>query len=175
MAKNLRNFFVFVLTIALLIAVLKVINWLPAAVEEGLMKKYGSIEDVRSKLKMREILVPSYFPQSFSWPPSVILAQTKPFQAIIMEFKHIENGDTAIIISQVASQDSIADNKLRMTQVRERVPYPLKGRKAALIVGTCKNDEQCSQISWDEGKYKMSIIMKSTPFDLIKIAESMVR
>lgn len=175
MTKNLRKFFVFVMTIALLISVLKVINWLPAAVEEGLIRKYDSIEDVRSKLKMREIFIPSYFPQSFSWPPSAILAQTKPFQAIIMEFKHIELGDTAIIISQAASQDFIADNKIRMDQVREKVPYQLKGRKASLIVGTCKNDEQCSQISWDEGKYKMSIIMKSTPFDLIKIAESMVR
>ena len=66
MTKNLRNFFVFVLTIALLVAVLKVLNWLPTAVEEGLMRKYSSIEDVRSKLKIREILVPSYFPQSFS-------------------------------------------------------------------------------------------------------------
>jgi len=175
MTKSLRNFFVFVLTIALLVTVLKVLNWLPTAVEEGLMRKYSSIEDVRSKLKLREILVPSYFPQSFSWPPSVILAQTKPFPAIIMEFKHIESGDTSIIISQAASQDFIADNKLRMTQVREKLPFPLKGRKASLIVGTCKNEEKCAQISWDEGKYKMTIIMKSTPFDLIKIAESMLR
>ena len=175
MTKNLRNFLIFVLTIALLVVVLKVINWVPTAVEEGLMRKYNSIEDVRSKLKIRDILVPSYFPQSFSWPPSVILAQTKPFHAIVMEFKHIESGDTAIITSQTASQDFIMDNKIRITQVREKLPYSLKDRKAVLVVGTCIKDEKCAQISWDEGKYKMNIIMKSTPFDLIKIAESMVR
>lgn len=173
--KKFFSFFYFIVTIAILIAALKIINWLPMTFQEETMRRYSSIEEVRSKLNIRDIFVPSYFPQNLTWPPSEILAQTKPFIAIVMEFRDVEKGDTALIITQASSdKDFVPDKKIRILQVKERVAYSLKGRDAKLEVGVCKDDLPCSQISWKEGRYRINTKMKSTPHELIKIVDSMI-
>ncbi|MBI4690995.1 MAG: hypothetical protein HY754_12150 [Nitrospirae bacterium] len=175
MRKNFLNFIFFGITITILITTLKVLNWLPTVFHEGAMRKYDNIEEVRVKLRIKEVYIPSYFPQSIKWPPSDIFAQAKPFTAIVMEFKNAAKGDTTLIISQVtAGSNFIYDRKIKMLQTRERINYPLKGRNASLEVGVCVNDEPCSRISWDEGEYRINAVMKSTPIDLLKIAESML-
>lgn len=176
MRRKIIGFLSFGLMLAVLIGTLKLVNWVPSTVQEGFIREYKSIEDVKSQLKIKDIYVPSYFPQSFRWPPSVIWAQTKPFTAIVMEFKNLEKGDVGLIISQVAAGARfIPDDKIRMAQVREKVNYSLKGRKVFLEVGTGRGDEPCSRLSWTEGQYRITVIMKSRPFDLLQIAESMVR
>lgn len=174
MRKKLFRFFSFAAMVAVLIAVLKIINWLPSAIHNDSIRKYGSIEDIKLKLNIREIYIPSYFPQNFSWPPSNIYAQKRPFTAVIMEFKNIESGDTALIITQTAPGNSIENAKIKITRIKETIPYKLKDRNALLEVGTCGNGgELCSRISWEESRYSLNITAKYTPIELVKIAESM--
>lgn len=175
MNRKFLNFFYFVLTIAILIAVLKIANYIPTAIQKDTMRRYHSIEDVKSNLNIREILVPYYFPQSFVWPPSEIFAQNKPFTAVVMEFRHARSGDVALIISHADSKNFKADEKIKIVQIKEKISYPLKGRTVALEVGMCKNEEPCSRIAWDEGKYRITITARSIPPELLKIAESMIR
>ncbi|WP_333653305.1 hypothetical protein [Dissulfurispira sp.] len=175
MNKKFLNFFYFVLTVAILIAALKIFNYLPMMIQKDTMRRYHSIEDVKSNLNIREILIPYYFPQSFVWPPSEIFAQKKPFTAVVMEFKHARSGDVALIISQAGSKNFKADEKIKMVQIKEKISYPLKGRTVALEAGMCKNEEPCSRISWDEDKYRMTVTAKTSPPELLKIAESMIR
>ena len=56
----------------------------------------------------------------------------------------------------------------------ELVGQPRPKHLSLLDVGTCKNDEPCSRISWTENDFTFTLTMKSPPFDLIKIAESML-
>jgi hypothetical protein len=161
--------------IVVLIGVVKVMNWVPTAVQEGALKKYKSVEEVKSTLQIGEIYVPSYFPQHLTWPPSEILAQTRPFIAVQMTFRRVDTGEIALIISQSSGTGTFPGRRISITQIKERVPYSLEGRDAVLEVGVCKNNEPCSQISWKEGKYLLTVSMKSTPFDLIKLADSMIR
>ncbi len=79
-----------------------------------------------------------------------------------------------LVISQTALPHSLAHEKIKMVQVKETVHYFFKGRNAMLMVGACNDDEHCSRISWKEGEYRISVTMKSTPFDLLKVAEGMV-
>ncbi len=174
MRSKLTGFFFFAMAIAALIAGLKVLNWVPSAVEEGMLRRYGSIEEVKSKLKIKTIYTPAFYPQCLKWPPSQIAAQTRPFTAVVTEFARNDGADTCLIISQAASPHSLLDEKIKMRLVKEQVHYSLKGRDALLVVGECKEDEPCSSISWDEGADRISIIMKSTPVDLVKIAESLI-
>jgi hypothetical protein len=161
MRKIIVGFLYFVVTVAVLIGGLKLINWVPSVVQEGFIGEYKSIEEVESKLK---------------WPPDTIWAQTKPFTAIVMEFRNQDKGELGLIISQVAAgAHFIPASKIRIAEVREKAAYSLKGRKAVLEVGTGKNEEPCSSISWTEGGYRMTVVMKSSPFDLLKIAESMLK
>lgn len=175
MKKNILSLLSFAAAIAVLIAGIKIFNWIPLRVERDLMKRYGSIEEVRTELNVREILVPSYFPQDLNWPPSTILAQGKPFPAVIMEFGQSGNRETVLVIAQSVSENFLSDGRIKIVQLKEKVKYPLKGRDAVLEVGFGRKGEPCSRISWKEGRYRVTVTAKSTPLELIKVAESMLR
>ena len=91
-----------------------------------------------------------------------------------MEFKHIQNEDIALIISQAESKDFKADEKIKILQIKERISYPLNGRTISLEAGTCKKEESCSRITWNEDRYRITITAKMNPPELVKIAESML-
>ncbi len=175
MKKKILGLFYFVLTLAILVVALKAVNWLPSAFQDGLMKKYATVDELKSRLRVKNVYVPSYFPQSYGWPPSTILAQSQPFLAIVMEFKNAQTGDIALIITQTADKAFTPDRAIPFAQVKEKVDYSLNGRAAVLEVGKCINDIPCSRITWKEGSYKMTVEMKSAPFDLLKIAGSMLQ
>jgi len=175
MNRKLTNFLTFALMIGILIAALKVMNWLPLAMQKETIRRYASVEEVHAALGMKNIYVPSYFPQQITWPPATILAQGKPFFAIVMEFTRADKRNIALVISQSEGGALDVENPIKITDVTEKVQYTIKGRDAALTVGTCGNDEPCSGITWREEKYTVSVLMKSAPFELTKIAESMIR
>lgn len=176
MRKKLTGLFSFGVMVVVLLGALKLLNWIPSAVQDGFVREFKTVDEVSAKLRIRDIYIPSYFPQNFKWPPTAIWAQTRPYDAIVMEFRDADRGDVGLTISQVdAAAPFIAGNKIGLLQVREKVAYPLKGRMATLEVGVCGNDEPCSRISWIEGKYRITVSMRSRPFDLLKIAESMLR
>lgn len=173
MKKNLFKFFSFLIAIGLIILVLKILYWLPSVIQPDIMKSYKSIEEAKSKLNIKEIYVPSYFPEGLVWPPSNVLAQKKPYLAIVIEFKD-KKGNLALIISQAASKKFTPDKKIKMAQIKQKVNFNLKGRKADLVVGLCKNEELFSTISWNERYYSLTVIAKLSPADLIKLCESMI-
>lgn len=175
MRGKILGFFAFSAGVGILVLGLKFFNWLPLMVQTGSMREYKDVEEVKGALQITTIFIPSYFPQHLGWPPSKILAQGKPFPAVIMEFDKMAGKDTMLLISQSTSEDFLPEEKIKIIKVKESVFYPVKGRDALLRVGVCQRDEPCSGISWKEGEYRIHVLAKSTPFELIKIAESMLR
>lgn len=175
MKKHLFRLLAFSGTVVLLVLVLKGLNRLPLVVQDDFMRRYSDLDEIRGTLQMPSILVPSFFPQNLSWPPSTILAQGNPFPAVIMEFEKTGGKETVLLISQSTSEEFLPDDKIRIVEVKESVAYPLKGRNALLTVGMCRNEEPCCGISWKEKEYRIHVLSRSTPFELIKIAESMLR
>lgn len=177
--KLLHNRFFRVISLLLavggLILLLKVLNWVPLALDKDIIRRYNSIEQVRETLEFEDIHIPKYFPQPLRWPPSEILAQGKPFSALMMEFRNVKNGQSTLIITQAGSAHFNPDDRIKIDDVKESVGYALKEREALLEVGLCGTDETCSKISWDEGAYKITVFLKAPPIELIKIAESMLR
>ncbi len=172
--SRVRGFFYFFLAAAAVFVSLKALNWLPLLLQKDTMRKYVSVEEVRMQLNIRDVRVPAYHPQDISWPPSEILAQAKPFPAVIMVYNRAGSGDVVLVISQAASEHPPLGSSLEIVQTKEKVPYRLKNRNALLEVGLCKKNEPCSRISWKEGNTGITVAMKSGPFELIKIAESML-
>jgi hypothetical protein len=142
--------------------------------QEGLLSTFKSAEEVRSKLHIHDVHLPSYYPQGLRWPPTRILAQSSPYVAIMTEFTRLQDGKTALVIAQTSLPHPAPRAAIEMIHANERVHYPLKGRNALLEVGQCGNDERCSRISWNESPYRIDVIMLSPPTELVKIAESMV-
>ncbi len=173
MRRRSAGIVTFALAVIALVAILRGLNWLPTAVRSDLLRKYDTVEDARSGSGLGNVFVPAYIPQNLKWPPA-ILAQGKPFPALVMEFERIDARDTVLVISQSASDALRLDGKIRIAQVKEKARYELKGRHATLEVGTSAAGEPCSRLSWTEGSTKIVVLSKSTPFEMINIAESMI-
>lgn len=174
MSKRIRGFFYFAIAIVILVAVLKFMNYLPMLIQPDIMRRYRSIEEVKSTLNIKDIHVPSYFPQGLIWPPSEILAQNRPFTAVILEFKNGETKDIALTISQSASATFRPDEKIKIRRIKDKIGYPLKGRDIILEAGVCAGEVPCSRVTWNEGRYTIIVTAKSEPPALMKIAESMI-
>ncbi len=167
--------FVFLMMIVILVGLLQLLNWIPSAIQDGAFQKYASIDEVRAHLKIATVYTPVYYPRSVRWPPSLIAAQSQPYDAVMTEFSKSDDSDqTMLVITQTALPHPPLAEKLRLSVVRETVQYPLKGRKALLEVGFCREDEQCSRMTWNEGQVGISLVMRSSPVELVKIAESMI-
>lgn len=175
MNARVRGFLYFFLTIAAVIVTLLILNWLPLIIEKDTLRLYASVDDVRSKLNRKDLHVPSYFPQSISWPPSTILAQSVPYPASVMVFNRAGSTEPALVVMQAESSDFPGNGYIELRQIREKVIYKLKGRNAVLEVGTCGSEEACSRLSWSEGRSSIVVTMKAAPFDLVPIAESMLQ
>ncbi|MEK6745114.1 MAG: hypothetical protein AABZ15_15975 [Nitrospirota bacterium] len=175
MKRTLGGLLVFVTMITVLLGMLQVLNWIPAAVQEGAFRKYPSIDEVRAHLKIDPVYTPVYYPRSVQWPPALVAAQTSPYTAVLTEFmKSDDRNETVLIITQTARSHPPLALRIRLTEVRETVQYPFKGRVAVLEVGVCRKEEQCSRMTWDEGTFRLSLVMRSSPVELVRIAESMV-
>ena len=164
----------FAVTMAVVVGLLKVLNWAPGTLEPGLMARYPTIDSAVSTLGIRKVYVPAYFPEALGWPPSVVLAQSEPYQAVVMEFSRARDGQTVLVISQAASTEFEPDAAIRFRTIREKVPLDLRGRKATLEAGVCEDRSACSRVQWDEGKIRIVLTMKAPSVELIRIAESML-
>ena len=164
--------------LAILVIALKALNWFPLIAQKDLMRRYGDFEEMRTALGIRQVFVPSYFPEDFRWPPTGILAQGKPYPAVIMEFERSGEGkarEVGMMIYQAAEDGFSPGGTLVVSRIRERAAYSLRGRPAILEVGTGVKGEPCSRISWREKEVRITVLARLTPFELMKVAESMLR
>ncbi len=172
------GFLAFAAGLAILVIALKTLNWLPLIAQKDLMRRYPDFEEMRTSLGIRDVLVPSYFPEEFRWPPTGILAQGKPYPAVIMEFEGSKAGKgegVGMMIYQSVEDNFTPGGPMEISRVRERATYPLKGRSAILDVGFCGNGEPCSRISWREKNVRITVLARLSPFEVMKVAESMLR
>ncbi len=160
--------------VSVIVLALVAANWIPGTFDSTLMREYGSIGEVREKLRIKTLYVPIYFPETISWPPSKVLAQRNPYEAVVMEFEGVEEGRPLLVISQSVSGDFLAFERLRMVEVAEHSTYEFKGRQALLSAGTCNTGRRCSMLSWSEDPYHIRVLMSGDPFGLISVAQSMV-
>lgn len=172
--KQVLYFLSFIAVVVAVVVMLKVLDWIPGALEPGLMKKYPSVEAAQSSLGIRKIIVPTYFPQTLGWPPAEVLAQSEPFPAVIMTFNQAGSGDPLLVMSEAASPRFEPDVTIRFARIDETVPLDLAGRQATLEAGLCTDHRACSRIRWNEDGMCISLTMKAPSPDLLRIARSML-
>jgi hypothetical protein len=173
--KTLRGLLLMLVMVVLVVLLLAAANWLPSQMQKGFARQYGSIEEAKRSLGLDRVVAPAYFPEGITWPPSLILAQKKPCTAVVMEFKKVETTDTALIVIQ--SSSDVSDRQLQritLSQLKEETRYPLKGKMVVLQVGLCDNSMPCSRMTWQDSGIHRTVLLMSSPFELIRIAESMI-
>lgn len=175
MRPNVNRLASFAIGILILVGATMAVNRLPVLIQGDLLREYDSFDAVSAGLPALPIYVPSYYPQDLRWPPARILAQGRPFPAVLMEFQGRQSRRTVLVISQSARGRFSPDGKVRLVTVKEKTTYSLKGRDARLEVGACGDGAMCSRIAWTEGAYTIDVTGRSAPLDLIRVAESMIR
>lgn len=175
MRSNFVRFLIFAVLAAALAGGLKLFNWIPLAAQKELMREYGDLDEMKAALNFSHVYVPSYFPQNLAWPPSRILAQRKPYPALVLEFTQAETGRAALVISQAASDDFLPGGAIEIAKVRERTTFSMKGREFLLEVGLGRKGEPCSRVSWREGQVRLTVAGKAPPQEVIRVAESLLR
>ena len=163
----------FFVTVAVVLLLLKLLNWLPSVLENEGLKKYGSVEDVRAALKIPRVYIPAYFPEYIKWPPAEIFAQRRPFPLVMMHFTHRDSRSFALSFFQVDSRSGFEPTyKSDVLYVRKESQVSIKGRAGNLVIAVCSGQERCNRITWEEGIYKITLIADDNPEQLIKMAES---
>ena len=175
MRPNVRRLGSFAIGVLILVGATMAVNRLPVLVQGDLLRRYDSIDAVSTGLPALPVYAPSYFPQDLRWPPSRILAQGRPFPAVLMEFEGRQSRRTVLVISQSARGAFPPGDKVRLAKVKEKTAYRLKGRDARLEVGACVDGATCSRIAWTEGAYRIDVTGRSAPLELIRVAESMIQ
>ena len=174
--KLLRGFLLMLLASAGVVALLAALNWVPSLMQKDFVKQYNSIDEAKRFSGITTVLIPTYFPEGISWPASFIVAQKRPYQALVTEFRETASGKTSLIIIQSSSPDAEKQfQRIRISEIKEETEFPLKGRSATLRTGTCDNGMSCSSLMLQEGSIYHSVLFMSSPFELIKVSESMIR
>ncbi len=176
MGKTLRGLLLMLLLAGLVAVLLAAANRLPSLMQKGSARQYASIEEAKRSLGLDNVAVPAYFPEGITWPPSLIFAQMKPYTAVVMEFKKVGATDTALIVIQSSSDGSDKQlQRITLSQLQEETRYRLKEKMVLLQVGTCDNGMPCSRMAWQDNGIHRTVLLMSSPFELIRIAESMIR
>jgi hypothetical protein len=176
MGKTVRGLFLMILMTGLAVALLAAAKWLPSLMQTGFARQYDSVEEASRSLGLGNVPVPAYFPEGITWPPSLIFAQKDPYTAVVMEFKESGTKKTALILIQASSDDGGRQlQRIALTQVKEETQYRLKEKTVLLQVGMCDTGTPCSKMVWQDNGLYHTLLLMSSPFELIKIAESMIR
>ena len=171
--KQLQRGFSFLVTVAVVLLLLKLLNWLPSVLENEGLKKYGSVDDVRAALKIPKVYIPAYFPEYIQWPPAEIFAQRRPFPMVMMHFTHRDSKSFALSLYQVDSRAAFElPYKSDVLYVRKESQVDVKNKVGTLVIAVCSGQERCNRLSWEEGVYRITLIADDSPEQLIKMAQS---
>ena len=174
MYRHARSLLAFAVTTGVLISTLKLVNWLPAYFQPGAVRRYASIAAAQSSLAIPKIYVPAYFPKTLEWPPSRVLAQGKPFVAVVMEFRRVDSPEIALVITQTTSLRLRQRPKIHLQEVRNISSVNLKGRESDVEDGFCDDGQPCSKITFREGDFWIKIQMRSPAEELMVLAASLL-
>ena len=171
----IKSLSLFGLTVALVSAVLAVLNWLPSLMQERTMKRFASVDEAKKELRLKGLFLPTYIPEhlNLAWPPAEVYAQTVPFSAFIMHLHYKDRKETGLVIQQT---DANAPYQIKpLMKIREETAgskITIKNRQANLVRALCEGDIPCSEVSWNENGTIITIICACSTQDAIKIASS---
>jgi hypothetical protein len=167
--------FSFAVTVLIIVAVLKLLNWIPLSFQKEDMRKYKTVEDVKAKLKISRVYAPTYFPERIKWPPVEIFAQKRPFVMVMMHFTHVERSSFALSVYQVDAKANFEPKyKTELLYLKRENTVSIKGRQGTLVLAVCRGNEMCNRVSWVEGMFRITLISDDKPDQLLRMAESML-
>jgi hypothetical protein len=150
------------------------LNKLPGLIQRPSVQSFDTIEDAEQQTGLT-ILVPSYFPDDFSWPAATIEVMQRPALAVYMVFKSRKSGADSLWIYEITSQGDKADSFVPMPKhVVQVIALPLKGAKGAFSIGKSDAGADIYQVRWKTADHIYVVTTTLSLDDLISMAGSMI-
>lgn len=170
----LKRSLIFIAALGALILGIKILGWLPLAIDDKGLRHYKSIEEAQESVGIREVLLPTYFPQRLKWPPSEIFGAKIPSPSILMHFKDRESGLIVLSIRIEGEEEEKLRSRIEPETISRENTIRLKDREAVLSIGRCPDGSPCNMLRWPEGPYTVTVVSKDPVTELLKISESML-
>lgn len=171
----MRKAIFFILMIAALVLALKLLNHLGGSLKEGGLRRYSSLEAAERDLGPLPTTLPSYYPDTYEWPPGEVLAQGSPYPLVLIHVKERVSGRIGLAIR--GADRRIPDPpplRLAPDQVHLRRMVDLKGHPAEIVFAECKGATRCYQMTWDSGTTTITLVGLVSEEELLRMAGSMI-
>ena len=176
MARNLLSTVVTPLVLfGILAAGLSLLNAMPAQIQQPAVQRFDSIEAAQRGAGIK-LTLPAYFPDYFSWPPSAIEVNRRPYLTVYLAFTARASGSEALWSYETISREPQADNLVPLPQhVTQMKTFPIKHIQGTLVIGLTSTGETLYQLRWTDGERRHVISTTYSLDELIIMAGSMVR
>lgn len=171
----MRKALFFILMIAALALVLRLLNYLGSSLAEGGLRSYSSLEAAERDLGPLPTTLPSYYPDTYEWPPGEILAQGEPHPLVLIHVKERKSDRIGLAIRE--ADHRISDPpplRLSPTRVHSRQTVDLKGHPAELAFADCGEGVRCFQLSWSDDERNTTLVALGSEEELLRVARSMI-
>lgn len=171
----MRKALFFILMIAALALVLRLLNYLGSSLAEGGLRRYSSLEAAERDLGPLPSTLPSYYPETYEWPPGEILAQGEPLPLVLIHVRERDSGRISLAIRE--ADHRISDPpplRLAPTRVYSRQDIDLKGHPAELVFADCGENIRCLQLAWSDGENNTTLVALGSEEELLRVARSMI-
>ncbi len=173
--KGIWRFLLFLVVMAATVGALKLLNWVPLSLSGEGLNRYKTVEDARAELRLGKVYLPSYFPQYLRWPPKEVYAQKKPYPMVLMHITGRESDDIVLAIRQSeAGHPDFFKSRIEPVSVTGEENITMKGRPALLVHAVCPGKEPCNSVTWQDGGFTFTVILKDSVKELLRVAESML-
>lgn len=157
------------------VAGLSALNKAPMLATTATPTTYTSVDEVSRLLKTGKILLPTYFPEYLQWPASEIYARADPHFSMAMHFKRATRDKITLSLQQsdVDDPDPIP-SRITPTRTEHRWEDRVQDVTIQFTQGYCTEGERCNQATWDDTRFRYTVVAKDDVRQLLKTVESML-
>jgi len=153
----MRKTILFSIAVLVLVGGLKVLNWIPTALNGPGTISYSNLESLPASLRAAGVYRPTYFPESLEWPPAEILTREHG-HSLLMHFRNRKTERIELAISQSGDGAAPLPTRIDPTTILSERPLDLNNRPARLVRAICADQKPCNKLMWDEGAMKLFVI-----------------
>ena len=134
------------------------------------VRRAASVEDAERRLQAR-VLLPSYFPDTLRWPPSLVRFTREDGGSVALDFQGADGAPALLLAQTLAAAEAIPDGIKGRLAVIQRQSAPL-GDDAVLARVVAEDGTLWSQLEWSRGGRRFLLRGRGSLEDLIRMARS---
>jgi hypothetical protein len=154
--------------------VLDAVPWLLSGAGRGVVT-HRSVEEAERALETT-LLLPTFFPEVYRWPPLAVTASTRPVRAVALTLERRAEGAGQLLLVQTLDGDlPVPERLLPGGTELHRVDFDLDGTPARMTDVLLPPDGTFHDVSFFAKGRRVVFRFRGDPEAVLKMAKSLVR